>query len=123
MARRMWIIRDASCIDLPMAVLVNGDSYSAAEFFAAALQEYGVGTVAGQQTCGKGYYQNTFPLEDGSAVAISTGKYFTPKGVSLAGVGITPDVRWRWIRKPMRQFTMTVWSRRTIRSFRLPSRR
>lgn len=83
---------DASCIDLPMAVLVNGDSYSAAEFFAAALQEYGVGTVAGQQTCGKGYYQNTFPLEDGSAVAISTGKYFTPKGVSLAGVGITPDV-------------------------------
>lgn len=83
---------DASCIDLPMAVLVNGDSYSAAEFFAAALQEYGAGTVVGQQTCGKGYYQNTFQLADGSAVAISTGKYFTPNGISLAGVGITPDV-------------------------------
>lgn len=83
---------DASYIDLPMAVLVNGDSYSAAEFFAAALQEYGAGTVVGQQTCGKGYYQNTFQLADGSAVAISTGKYFTPNGISLAGVGITPDV-------------------------------
>lgn len=83
---------DASCIDLPMAVLVNGDSYSAAEFFAAALQEYGAGTVVGQQTCGKGYYQNTFQLADGSAVAISIGKYFTPNGISLAGVGITPDV-------------------------------
>jgi len=71
---------------------VNADSYSAAEFFAVALQEYGAATVVGEQTSGKGYFQQTFLLEDGSAVALSTGKYFTPKGISLEGVGITPDV-------------------------------
>lgn len=83
---------DAACIKIPMAVLVNGDSYSAAEFFSAALQEYDWATVVGQQTCGKGYFQNTFPLPDGSAVALSVGKYFTPQGRSLIGVGVTPDV-------------------------------
>lgn len=82
---------DAACLDIPMAVLVNGDSYSAAEFFAAALREYEKGIVVGQQTVGKGYFQNTFRLQDGSAVGLSVGKYYTPKGVSLAGVGITPD--------------------------------
>ncbi len=82
---------DASCLELPMVVLVNGDSYSAAEFFAAALQEYEWATVVGQQTVGKGYFQSTFQLGDGSAVGLSIGKYYTPKGVSLAGVGITPD--------------------------------
>lgn len=79
-------------VDLPMAVLVNGDSYSAAEFFAAALKEYEAALVVGEQTCGKGYFQNTFRFQDGSALALSVGKYYTPKGVSLAGVGITPDV-------------------------------
>lgn len=83
---------DASCLTLPMAVLVNGDSYSAAEFFAAALREYEAAVVVGEQTCGKGYFQSTFRLSDGSAVGLSIGKYFTPNGVSLAGVGITPDV-------------------------------
>ena len=67
-----------------MAVLVNEDSYSAAEFFAAALQEYGAGIVVGEKTVGKGYFQTTHRLSDGSAVALSTGKYFTPNGVSLA---------------------------------------
>ena len=83
---------DAQCVDLPMAVLANKSSYSAAEFFATALQEYDAAVVVGEQTTGKGYYQNTFRLVDGSAVAISTGKYFTPKGESLAGVGVMPDV-------------------------------
>lgn len=83
---------DAGHIEIPMAVLVNGDSYSAAEFFAAALQEYDYAIVVGEKTCGKGYFQNTITLSDGSAVALSVGKYFTPNGVSLAGVGITPDV-------------------------------
>ncbi len=83
---------DASFLDMPMAVLCNGESYSAAEFFAAAIQEYGAGTVVGAPTCGKGYFQYTFALSDGSAVGLSVGKYFTPNGVSLAGVGITPDV-------------------------------
>ena len=75
-----------------MAVLVNGESYSAAEFFAAALMEYEAAVVVGEQTCGTGYFQTTYKLPDGSAVGLSIGKYFTPKGVSLAGVGITPDV-------------------------------
>lgn len=84
---------DAACLEIPIAVLVNGGSYSAAEFFAAALQEYEAAVVVGEQTSGKGFYQNTFRLTDGSAVALSVGKYFTPKGVSLEGVGITPDVK------------------------------
>lgn len=83
---------DADCLDIPMAVLVNGDSYSAAEFFAAALQEYEAAVVVGERTTGKGHFQSTFRMNDGSAVALSIGKYFTPKGVSLEGVGITPDV-------------------------------
>ena len=83
---------DENCLDIPMAVLVNGDSYSAAEFFAAALQEYEAAVVVGEKTCGKGYFQNTFHLRDGSAVALSVGRYFTPKDVSLADVGVTPDV-------------------------------
>lgn len=83
---------DANCLELPMAVLVNGSSYSAAEFFAAALSEYEAAVVLGEQTSGKGYYQSTFLLPDGSAVGLSIGKYYTPSGVSLAGVGITPDV-------------------------------
>ena len=83
---------DASCITLPMAVLVNEDSYSAAEYFAAALQEYGAASVIGTATVGKGNYQNGFVLSDGSFLNISTGKYFTPQGKSLTDVGITPDV-------------------------------
>ena len=83
---------DADCLELPMAVLVNGESYSAAEFFAAALREYEAAVVVGQQTTGKGYFQNTFQLSDGSAVGLSIGRYTTPNGVSLADVGITPDV-------------------------------
>lgn len=83
---------DADCLEIPMAVLVNESSYSAAEFFAAALQEYGAGIVVGEKTVGKGYFQTTHRLIDGSAVALSTGKYFTPNGVSLAETGVTPDI-------------------------------
>ena len=83
---------DAAHLDFPMAVLVNQDSYSAAELFAAALQEYEAAIVVGQHTTGKGHYQNTFRLPDGSAVVLSVGRYTTPKGVNLDGVGIAPDV-------------------------------
>lgn len=83
---------DASCVDMPMAVLVNGNSYSAAEYFACALQEYGVAKVIGEQTFGKGYYQVGLQLSDGSCVNLSIGKYFTPNGKSLIDVGVTPDV-------------------------------
>ena len=83
---------DEKYLEIPMAVLVNGYSYSAAEFFAAALSEYETATVVGQQTDGKGYFQTTILLNDGSAVGLSIGKYTTPNGVCLAGVGITPDI-------------------------------
>lgn len=82
---------DADCVDLPMAVLVNADSYSAAEFFAAELREKISAPVVGTATCGKGYSQITYPLLDGGAIGISTRKYLTGDGVSLIGVGITPD--------------------------------
>ena len=83
---------DGDFLDIPMAVLVNGYSYSAAEFFAAALMEYDAATVVGQKTYGKGYFQTTIHLNDGSAVGLSIGKYTTPQGKNLAGIGITPDI-------------------------------
>jgi len=78
---------DANCLQMPMAVLINGSSYSAAEFFAAALGEYDWALVAGTPTGGKSYYQVTYELVDGSAVGLSVGKYLTPNGVSLADEG------------------------------------
>ena len=83
---------DAACLEIPMAVLVNGNSYSAAEFFAAALQEYQWATIVGEKTVGKGNYQVTYVLRDGSAVGLSIGKYYTPQGKHLEGAGIMPDV-------------------------------
>ena len=83
---------DTSCVELPMAVLVNEDSYSAAEFFAAALQEYEWATIVGSQTYGKGNFQTAFYLSDGSMVNLSIGKYYTPGGKSLSERGVTPDV-------------------------------
>ncbi|HJA35963.1 MAG TPA: S41 family peptidase [Firmicutes bacterium] len=82
---------DEEQVELPMAVLTNEYSISAAEFFAACLQEYDVATVVGEHTLGKGYAQSLIPLSDGGALNISTSRYYTPKGVSLAGVGIQPD--------------------------------
>ena len=85
---------DADCLELPMAVLINGDSFSAAEFFAAALNEYDWATTVGEKTVGKGHFQNTFKLSDGSAVALSVGKYFTPKGLSLSEAGgLEPEIK------------------------------
>lgn len=84
---------DKKCVELPMAVLINGDSYSAAELFAAAMREFDWAVLVGEPTTGKGYYQNTLMLGDGSAVALSVGKYYTGNGVSLAEEGgLTPDI-------------------------------
>lgn len=82
---------DAVCVDLPMAVLVNANTYSAAEFFAAQLRESGVAVVVGDATSGKGYSQQAISLPNGGAVNLSTGKYFTGEGVSLIGTGVTLD--------------------------------
>lgn len=83
---------DADMIDLPIAVLIDDQSISAAEFFAAALQEYDRATLVGMHTTGKGRAQQTFELSDGSAVNLSVEEYFTPNGNSLADVGIAPDI-------------------------------
>lgn len=83
---------NAKCLDIPMVVLINSESISAAEFFAAAMSEYEAATLVGEQTIGKGYFQQAYELSDGSAVGLSVGKYTTPNGVSLTNVGLTPDV-------------------------------
>lgn len=82
---------DAQAIDLPFATLVNAATYSAAEFFAAELREWGVGVIVGEATSGKGYSQQTFPLFGGGGLGISTGAYFTGEGTSLIGTGVTLD--------------------------------
>ena len=84
---------DKVCLSAKMAVLVNANSYSAAEFFAAALQEYDWATIVGEHTTGKARSQVTIELSNGGAVHISTNKYLTPKRVDLAEAGgIKPDI-------------------------------
>ena len=83
---------DADCVDLPMAVLVNGGTYSAAELLAAQLRESADAPIVGELTSGKGYSQVTFPLVNGGGVGLSTATYCTGSGHSLIGEGITPDV-------------------------------
>lgn len=79
-------------MDVPLAVLVNGNSASAAEIFAGAVQDYGIGTLVGTTTFGKGIVQKVTPLTDGSAVKLTISKYYTPSGRNIHGTGITPDV-------------------------------
>lgn len=85
------VTSDASCVKVPMAVLINENTYSAAELFAADLSEYGMAKLFGQQTSGKGFYQYVFQFADGSAAGISVGRYYTGHGASLEGIGLTPD--------------------------------
>ena len=75
-----------------MAVLVNKDSYSAAELLAAQLRESTGAPIVGEPTSGKGYSQITFPLLNGGGVGLSTAAYCTGSGYSLIGEGLTPDV-------------------------------
>lgn len=83
---------DASCVEMPVVVLVNENSYSAAEFFPAILQAYDWAEIVGQPTTGKGRSQVTIRLSDGSAIHISSKRYFMPDGVDLSETGgIAPD--------------------------------
>jgi len=78
--------------DKPLAVLVNGNSASASEIFAGAVKDYGIGTLVGTKTFGKGIVQKIYPLSDGTAVKLTVSKYYTPKGNNIHGIGIEPDV-------------------------------
>lgn len=86
-------VSDAEHVELPMCVLVDAASYSAAEFMAAAMQEYGAAVIVGQQTTGKGRSQVTYELRDGSAVHISHSVYMTPGRIDLSvSGGVMPDI-------------------------------
>ena len=76
----------------PIAVLINGNSASASEIFAGTLQDYGMATIVGTTSFGKGIVQRVIPLSDGTAVKLTISKYFTPKGRNIHGEGIVPDV-------------------------------
>ncbi len=84
--------KDGSIGELPMAILVNGFSASASEIFSGALQDYGLATIVGTQSFGKGIVQSIIPLKDGSAVKLTVSTYYTPAGRNIHGTGITPDV-------------------------------
>ena len=79
-------------LDMPLAVLVNENSASASEIFAGAVKDYGIGTIVGTTTYGKGVVQSIQPLSDGSAVKLTISNYYTPKGNNINKKGIEPDV-------------------------------
>ncbi len=77
---------------LPLVVLMNGNSASASEIYAGAVQDYGIGEIVGTQSYGKGVVQQIYPMKDGTSVKLTIAEYFTPKGRNIDGKGITPDV-------------------------------
>ncbi len=79
-------------LEIPLAVLVNENSASASEIFAGAVKDYGIGTIVGTTTYGKGVVQSVRQLADGSAVKLTVSNYFTPKGNNINKVGIQPNV-------------------------------
>ena len=83
---------DGHSIDIPMVVLVNGNSASAAEIFTGDMKDYGIATIIGTTTYGKGIVQSVIPLSDGSAIKITIAKYFTPSGNDIHKLGIEPDI-------------------------------
>lgn len=91
-SRELYTSDGENSFDLPLAVLINGNSASASEIFAGAIQDYGTGTIVGTQSFGKGIVQSILPFNDGSAIKITVSRYFTPGGRCIHGEGITPDV-------------------------------
>ncbi len=83
---------DANELDMPMAVLINEYSASASEILSAAIKDYGKGTLVGKTTYGKGLVQSIIPLEGGAGLKFTISKYYTPAGVCIQGIGVTPDI-------------------------------
>lgn len=90
--KRVTINSDASEVDIPIVVLVNGGSASASEVLTGALKDYEKATVIGTKTYGKGIVQTVYPFSDGSGMSITTAKYYTPSGACIHGIGIEPDI-------------------------------
>ncbi|MCL2372975.1 MAG: S41 family peptidase [Defluviitaleaceae bacterium] len=89
---RHYINSDGDYLGLPLAVLVNGASASASEVLSGAVKDTGVGIIVGEQTFGKGIVQTLRYLSDGTGIKLTISKYFTPSGVSIHGIGVTPDI-------------------------------
>ncbi len=79
-------------IDIPLVMLINGNSASASEILAGAVKDRKCGTLVGEKTYGKGVVQGWFMINDGTSIKLTIAKYFTPSGVCIDGVGIEPDV-------------------------------
>ncbi len=90
--RKEYNGKSSNELSIPIAVLVDGNSASASEIFAGALQDYGKAEIIGTQTFGKGIVQTIQPLTDGSAIKYTIAKYYTPKGQDIHGHGVTPDI-------------------------------
>lgn len=84
---------EENVFDLPLVVLVNGNSASASEILTGAVQDYGIGTIVGTKTYGKGVVQNLYDLGDGTILKLTTSEYYTPKGRNINKKGIEPDVK------------------------------
>ena len=84
---------DENYIDLPITVIVNGQSASASEVLSGALKDHKRAKLVGETTFGKGVVQSIVPLTDGSALKLTTAKYFTPSGICIQGIGIDPDYK------------------------------
>ena len=85
------VCQDGHSVDLPMVVLVNGNTASASEIFTGIMKDYKKATIIGTKTYGKGIVQQVIPLDDGSAIKITIAKYFIPSGTDIHKVGIEPD--------------------------------
>ena len=79
-------------LEVPLVVLINGNSASASEILSGAIKDYGIGTLVGTTTYGKGIVQSVMPMSDGSAVKLTISSYFTPNGNNIHGIGIEPDI-------------------------------
>lgn len=82
----------ANPLEVPLVVLIDRNSASASEILAGAIKDYGVGTLVGTTTFGKGIVQRIMQLTDGSAIKLTISKYYTPNGYNIHGIGIAPDV-------------------------------
>lgn len=94
--RQEYFCKGETPIEIPLVLLINENSASAAEVFSGAVKDYEIGTLVGTTTFGKGIVQQYFPMYDGSAIKLTVSSYYTPDGVNIHGVGIAPDVEVTW---------------------------